>query len=335
MAVKDSILHLHSYSIPTMVSKQLTYKNWLEGEFELSTVYSIIDSGCKNSIPSIDPKSIQPEEISKINKKQAAIFKTRIKEYSSQLITDFNTRYTTSFSPSTTLKIQVNAIIALVRGQKQKFSPDDIIIEKTGQLIPKIFAVHFQNYVNQKLNGIAITPHFIPSPNSKIFNHSKYILPEVYFESMVALYMHLSKFDQTIDPKALFQDGYKGLFQDEPFNDAPEIFTSGYGLQLFHHLEEALIVQPDKPGDYALIHRMLIHKEAHAIKPNVSLEKFFEYVNTLREIKLNPSSNRSSSSELKKNIIRFFLRRYFYKTRTNNKKEIEQLVEKVIEQKTT
>lgn len=318
-----------------MKSKQLTYKNWLEGEFEFSFVYSPEHSDSDNSIPRIDPNSIQPEEISQINKKQAEIFETLIKEYSSQLITDFNTRYTTSCSPSATLKIQVNQIIATVRGKKQKFSGDNIIIEKTGQLIPKSFAKNFQNYVNKKLNGIEIIPHFIPSPNSKLFNHGKYMLPEVYMESMIALYMHLSKFDQTIDPKALFQDGYKGLFQDEPYNDTPEIFTSGYGLQLFHHLQEALIVQPDKPGDYALIHRMLIHKEAHAIKPNVSLEKFFEYVNTLREIKLNPSSNRSSTSELKKNILRFFLRKYFNKTRTNKTKEIEQLVEKVIEQKTT
>lgn len=318
-----------------MESKQLTYQNWLKGEFELSTVYSIIDPGGENEIPTIDPKSIQTEEINQINKKQEEIFKTRIKEYSSQLITDFNTRYTTSFSPSATLKIQVNAIIATVRGQKQKFSGDDIIIEKTGLLIPKSFAQNFQNYVNQKLNGSEIIPHFIPSPNSKLFNHGKYMLPEVYMESMVALYMHLSKFDQTIDPAALFQDGYKGLFRDEPFNDAPEIFISGYGLQLFHHLEEALIVQPDKPGDYVLLHKMLVHKETQALKSNVSLEKFFEYVNQINEIKLKPSSNRPSTSELKKNIIRYFLRRYFYNTRMHDTKKIELLVEKVIEQKTT
>lgn len=318
-----------------MESKQLTYQNWLKGQFELSTVYALIDPGNENTIPKIYPSNIQPEEISKINKKQEEIFEKLIKEYSASLIADFNARYTTSPSPKTTLKIQVNAIIALVRGQKQKFSPDDIIIEKTGQLIPKIFAVHFQNYVNQKLNGIAITPHFIPSPNSKLFDHSKYILPEVYFESMVALYMHLSKFDQTIDPAALFRDGYKDLFKDEPYNDTPEIFISGYGLQLFHQLEEMLIVQPDKPGDYVLIHRMLIHKETQAIKSNVSLEKFFEYVNAIGGINLNPSSNRPSNSELKKNILRYFLRRYLYKTRTHDTKEIERLVEKVIEQKTT
>jgi glutamine amidotransferase PdxT len=67
-----------------MESKQLTYQNWLKDEFELSTVYAIIDPGGENTIPKIYPSNIQPEEISKINKKQAAIFKTRIKEYSSQ-----------------------------------------------------------------------------------------------------------------------------------------------------------------------------------------------------------------------------------------------------------
>ena len=51
-----------------MESKQLTYQNWLKGEFELSAVYSIVESGHEYSIPKIDPRSIQPGEIGKINK---------------------------------------------------------------------------------------------------------------------------------------------------------------------------------------------------------------------------------------------------------------------------
>lgn len=318
-----------------MESKQLTYQNWLKGEFELSAVYSIVESGHEYSIPKIDPRSIQPGEIRKINKKQEEIFEKLIKEYSALLISDFNTRYTKSPSPKTALRIQVNEIIATIRGNKRKFSEFDMIIEKTGQLIHKSFATNFQNYVNRKLKGIHSAPDFVPSPNSKLFNQGKYMLPEVYVESLIALYVHLSKFDQTIDPTTLFQEEYKSLFADEPYNYFPEIFISGYGLKLFNQLEEALIVQPVKPGDYALIHKTLIHKETEAIQSNVSLEKFFDYVHTIHGTKLNPNSNKSSTSELKKNIIRFFLRRYFNKTRTNNKKEIERLVEKVIEQKTT
>ena len=332
---KSCILPIESFSIPNMENNQLTFNNWLKGEFELSTVYSIIESGCENSIPKIDPRNIQPDEVCKIYKKQEEIFERLIKEYSSLLISDFNVRYTTSPAPQTTLKLQVNDIIATIRGKKRKFSEFDLIIEKTGQLIRKSFATNFQNYVNRKLKGIHYPPVFIPSPNSKLFDQGKYMLPEVYVESLVKLYTHLSKFDNTLDHQSLFKDEYLDLFADDPFNDSPEIFISGHGLKLFHQLDEALIVQPYMPGDYALIHRMLIHKEAKAIKSNVSLEKFFDYVNTIHAIKLNPKSNKSSYYELKKNIIRFFLRRYFYKTRTHDSKEIELLVKKVVEQKTT
>ncbi len=318
-----------------MTTKEHTYKNWLAGKFELSTVYAIVDPQVKELPPLVNPLNIQDQELSKIRVKQQEIFESRIDALKTILIKSFNERYTTSPFPQTTLKLQVNEIIATVRGQKMKFNSEDFIVERTGQLIPKRFYLNFQNYMNQKLNGIEIIPNFIPSPNSVLFNDRKYLLPEVYIESLIKLYEHLSKFDDSIDATRLFKDPYKSLFADEPYNDEPGIFVSGYGLQLFHQIEEALIIPPGNPGEYALIHRMLIHCQTNAIKPEVSLVKLFEYIKRTNGLDLNPRSNKPAVTDLKKNILRFFLRRYFYKTRSHDKREIEELVYKVIEQKTT
>lgn len=317
-----------------MTNNNYTYKNWLEGKFELTDVYIIKDVDANNKLPRVNPLSIQDDELAKINCKQQELFESLISEYKNKLIKDFNKRYTESSFPKQTLKIQVNDIIAIVRGQKQKFNNEDYIVEKTGQLIPKSFLVSFQNYMNLKLKGLEKTPNFIPSPNSKLFNYSKYILPEVYLESMIMLYKHLSKFDSSIDPSRLFQDPYRSLYDEEPFNESPDVFVSGYGLHLFRQIEEALIILPARPGDYVLIHKMLIHSLTNAIKSDVSLEKFFKYVNSVNGISLKPSSNKPSTSELKKNIICFFLRRYFYKTQSHSRTEIENFVKKVIDQKT-
>jgi len=314
----------------------LTSENWLQGKFELKYTLAIFDSNEMNLPPIVDPSSIQKEELTKIHVLQKEIFQKQIEAYTNILITDFNDRYTKSAFPQTTLQMRANEIVATVRGQKMRFGKDDYVVERTGQLISKSFYVNFQNYVNRKLKVEKIDPSFIPSPNSKYFDENKYILPEVYVESLIKLYEHLSKFDETIDPLRLFQDPYKSMYADEPHNDAPDIFTSGYGQLLFCQLEEAIIdASNPKPGDYVFIFKMLGHKEINAFKKGVSVESLFDYINKLNGFKLKRVSNRAADSNLRKNIMRYFLRRHLYKTQSNERNQVENLVGKVIERKTT
>ena len=171
------VVTLELFRLKKMTSKDYTFENWLDGKFELSTVYNITDVASMDMVPRVNPLSILDDELAKISGKQLELFESLINDYKAKLIKDFNERYTESSFPKQTLRIQANDIIAILRGQKQKFSNEDFIAEKTGQLIPKSFLVNFQNYVNLKLKGVKITANFIPSPNSKLFNHNKYILP--------------------------------------------------------------------------------------------------------------------------------------------------------------
>ncbi|PHR46512.1 MAG: hypothetical protein COA32_10230 [Fluviicola sp.] len=322
-----------------MKTNELTYENWIEGKFELNSVYRKPDESQKDLPYKASPKSILEDELKKINLEQSKLFDTlvNVKETSSKLIDDFNKRFTESKFPESTLKIESNRIIAYLRGKRYNYSKEEVLIEKIGESLPKSYDLNHHNYINRRMKGFPKVFSFVPSPNSKYFNHKHYILPEVYGESLINLYEHISKFDNSIDPLRLFTDPYRSLFKDEPHNDFPDVFSSGYAYSLFIDLEEALIIPSEtpKPGDYGLIYKMLVHDTAGAIKNDISLEKFYKFLNRVRDYKLNPTSRKPSFLELKLNIVSFFLREYFRQTRTINKDEIDQLVKHVIEQKAT
>ncbi len=50
-----------------MTNNNYTYKNWLEGKFELTDVYIIKDVDENNKLPRVNPLSIQDDELAKIN----------------------------------------------------------------------------------------------------------------------------------------------------------------------------------------------------------------------------------------------------------------------------
>lgn len=320
-----------------MKTKDLTYQNWLEGKFELNSVYQIINQD-QEDLPHItSPQSIHQDQLIKINQEQSKLFDTLVKEITSKFIDDFNKRFTEGKFPETILRIESNRIIAYLRGKRYKYSNEEVLIEKIGEFLPKEYDMNHHNYINRRMKGFPKLFSFVPSPNSKYFDHKHYILPEVYAESLINLYEHLSKFDNSIDPIRLFTDPYRGLFKDEPHNEFPDIFSSGYAYSLFIDIEEALIMpsQTPKPGDYGLIYRMLVHDTAGAIKNSISLEEFYHFLNKTRNYNLNITSRKPSFLELKLNIVRFFLREYFRETRTINENEVDQLVKNVIEQKVT
>lgn len=320
-----------------MKTKDLTYQNWLEGKFELNSVYQIINQD-QEDLPHItSPQSIHQDQLIKINQEQSKLFDTLVKEITSKFIDDFNKRFTEGKFPETILRIESNRIIAYLRGKRYKYSNEEVLIEKIGEFLPKEYDMNHHNYINRRMKGFPKLFSFVPSPNSKYFDHKYYILPEVYAESLINLYEHLSKFDNSIDPIRLFTDPYRGLFKDEPHNEFPDIFSSGYAYSLFIDIEEALIMpsQTPKPGDYGLIYRMLVHDTAGAIKNSISLEEFYHFLYKTRNYNLNITSRKPSFLELKLNIVRFFLREYFRETRTINENEVDQLVKNVIEQKVT
>lgn len=316
-----------------MKTNELTFENWLAGKFDLDGIYSLTDHKTKDLPPKVSLQSIHSEELHKIQEEQQKIFDRLVKKLSTELIDDFNERYIKSPSPHTTLRLQANFIVATIRGKKYKINPLEYVIKHTGQIIPNIYYAQLQNYVNLRLKGNSFLPSFIPSPNSNYIDLQKVILPEVYVESLVNLYIHLSKYDKSIDPLRLFKEDYRILYHDEPYNEAPEIFTSGYALQLFYNLEEVLITQPPKPGDYKLIFNTLKHELTNGLHKHVSLAAFFEFVNEVNGFHLNPTSNRPSQIALKKSILSFFLRSYFRSITDKPLVLIEVIVDKVIEQK--
>jgi hypothetical protein len=320
-----------------MKTKDLTYENWLQGKFELNTVSRITNESQKDLPLLLNPKDIDEDQLKRINDKQSRLFDTLVKETASKFIDDFNKRFTESKFPETTLRIESNRIIAYIRGKRHNYSKEEVLIEKIGEFISKKYNVNHHNYINRRMKDYPKVFSFVPGPNSDYFDHKRYILPEVYAESLINLYEHISKFDNSIDPMSLFTNPYKSLFKDEPYNDFPDIFSSGYAFSLFIDLEEAIIIpsQTPKPGDYGLIYKMLVHDTAGAIRKNISYEKFFTFLREFRDHKLNPKSNRPSQNALKLNIVQYFLRRYFYQTRTIELNKIDELVQHVIEQKTT
>lgn len=316
-----------------MKTNELTFENWLAGKFDLDGIYSLTDHKTKDLPPKVSLQSIHSEELHKIQEEQQKIFDRLVKKLSTQFIDDFKERYIKSPAPQTTLRLQANFIVGTIRGKKHKINPLEYVIKQTGHIIPNDYYAHLQNFVNLRLKGNSFQPSFIPSPNSKYIDLQKVILPEVYVESLINLYIHLSKYDKSIDPLRLFKEDYRILYHDEPYNEAPEIFTSGYALQLFYNLEEVLITEQPKPGDYKLIFNTLKHELTNGLQKHVSLAAFFEFVNEVNGFHLNPISNRPSQIELKKNILRFFLLRYFNSLLDKPQNEIRAITEKVIEQK--
>lgn len=327
-----------------MKTKDLTYENWLEGKFELDSVYRITDFRppkkpmAESELPPVVSEDKVGElELQKIKEEQSELFKSMVDELSQKFIDDFNERYTRSEYPRETLRIEANKIIATLRGKKLQISSEECQVEKTGQLMAFKFAKNLEYYVNGLLRGEPKSTKFVASPNSFYFNSSKAVYPQVFAESLVRLYGYLNKYNDSIDVIQLYKDEIQMFYKDIPYNPHESIFTSGFGYHLFVNLEEILGL-PDidnKPGDYVMIFKMLSHPVANAIHNGLSLKEYFDFINKTRKIDLNPKSNRASSSLLKDNILKYFLIRYFYQTKTILDDEVYELVDRVLQQKTT
>lgn len=320
-----------------MKTKDLIYENWLEGKFELNNVYQLKNGESDYLPPTVNPSSLSQDQLDLINQEQSRLFHSLVVKQSKILIDDFNTRYTSSEFPKTTLYIEADRIVSFIRGEREKYYSDDLVIEKIGELVKPNYNLNFDKYVNQLLRGIEPIPNFVPGPNSGYYDHKTYVLPEVYTKSLVNLYAHLSKFDSSIDPKRLFTDPYKGLFHDEPVNSFPNVFSSGYSYHLFINIEEIIIVPEERPksGDYNLIYKVLDHPLVNGFLKGVSFLDFINFINKSKNINLTSSSNKPAHQKLKKNIIRFFLRDFFYNIKAVEPEKIDGLVYKVIEQKAT
>jgi hypothetical protein len=149
------------------------------------------------------------------------------------------------------------------------------------------------------------------------------------------LYAHLAKHDKSIDPARLFLDPYKLMYTNEPNNDYPEIFITGWAQTLFLNAEELIISNSSTRGDYNYIFQMLNHQSVNAIHENVSLKKFIEFINETRNIELNLKSNKPSTSAIKENAMKYLLRRYFNQMQALSGNKLEKAVQNVIKRKAT
>tara|TARA_B110000285_G_scaffold226813_1_gene287129 strand:+ start:101 stop:1060 length:960 start_codon:yes stop_codon:yes gene_type:complete len=317
-----------------MKKLDLTFENWWNGDIELTETYKYFDSIKKNlDVIQFSILSFPDNEAEKIKLKQEELFKLYVTDLTNLWIQDFNKRFTNAPSPLDMLHLEANRIAGVIRGGHTKQGTDFIYFHYANLVIPKDAIPSFQNYLNNRLEEREIKTISVPSPNS-LFYDKKNLIPEVYVESLINVYLHLGKFDSSIQLKKLFKAPFKMIYGDEPKNPYPKIFTSGWGYRAFLWAEELVTQDNTKnPGDYALILQVLKHENVEAIFSTITHEKFIDFISVARNVKFKVKSFRAAKPKWKKNSLKFVLRRYLIQLEIIDRKDIEDYIQRVIDQK--
>jgi len=318
-----------------MKKPDLNFENWWNGKIELKETYKYFDPN-KNNLEEIQFSilSFPDNEAEKIKLKQEELFNLHVTDLTNRLIQDFNSRFTNAPSPLDMIHLEANRIAGVIRGGYVQQGTDYIYFHYANLVIPKGAISNFQNYLNSRLEGPETKPSSIPSPNSSFYN-KKNLIPEVYIESLINVYIHLGKFDPTIQVKKLFVAPFKMIYGNEPNNPDPEIFTNGWGYRAFLWCEELIIQNNNsRTGDYARIFQVLKHNNINAIISTVTPNKFVDFIFETRKITLKVKSMRPSISSLKENVLKFVLRRYLIQLEIVKPENVEKYIQRVIDQKT-
>lgn len=314
---------------------ELNYENWFSGKIELESTYKYFlsdDPNLTSKIVSLE--SIPDDEVSKIREHQKVLFYEHVEKLFQKFSIDFNLRYFNSPDPKSTLKVEARRIVGIVRGSRSKLDADNIIFNHADMIIPKDAEKHFQNYLNRRIQGSAINSDFMPSPNSQYYSTDNHI-PEVFVESLIAHYLHLQKFDESISELALFHEPFHALYSNEPKNESPEIFTSGWAFIAFKRCEELIVLDNSIPGDYLFIFQTLSHKKIGAIHDRINQNVFNSFLEKSYGLKLNKTTLKPSSTKSKFASMKYVLRRYLFSVTDIPKAEMENIIQRVLEKKTT
>ena len=315
-----------------MKKLDLTFENWWNGKIELKETYKYFDP-IKKNLETIQSSilSFPEKEVEKIQLKQEELFKLYVIELTNRFIQDFNKRFTNAPSPRDMLFLEANRIAGVIRGGYTKHGTDFIYFHYADLIIPKGAISNFQNYLNNRLKGEETKPSSVPSPNSLFYDKNN-LIPEVYIESLINVYIHLGKFESSIQVKQLFSAPFRMIYGNEPENPSPEIFTSGWGYRAFLWAEELVTQDNTKnPGDYALILQVLKHENVEAIFSTITHEKFIDFISLARKVKFNVKSFKAAKPIWKKNALKFVLRRYLLQLEIVDRKDIEDYIQRVID----
>ncbi|MDG1776066.1 MAG: hypothetical protein P8H33_01620 [Crocinitomicaceae bacterium] len=233
------------------------------------------------------------------------------------------------------IHLEATRIVGVIKGGHIKQGTDYIYFHYANLVIPKDALSNFQNYLNSRLEGRETKPSSVPSPNSPFYDKG-HLIPEVYVESLIKVYMHLGKFDTSIQLKKLFSAPFKMIYGREPKNPNSDIFTSGWGYRAFSWCEE-LIIQKNNSitGDYAHILKVLKHDGVNAILKKVTHNDFIAFINKSRKLNLNTKTSKPSTHALKENSFKYVLRRYLLHLEIVDQENVDEYVRRVIEQKST